>query len=114
MIYGYAAFLIDTHEKNGATLLDHLSVIEIDALTCRCRNAGVPVALAGSLGLTEIEQLRGVNPDWIAVRGAACKGGRGGEVSFEQVRALKIVLSGSPPVATGGLSPTLSSPVAAS
>jgi (5-formylfuran-3-yl)methyl phosphate synthase len=90
--HGYAAFLIDTHDKDGRTLLHHFSVAEINALTDRCRSADVPVALAGSLGLAEIDRLHEVNPDWFAVRGAACEGGRGGTISSRRVRQLKEAL----------------------
>jgi uncharacterized protein (UPF0264 family) len=80
--------LVDTFQKNGSTLLDWLSVEEITALVRTCQDAGVKVALAGSLTAVEIERLRGVRPDWFAVRGAACDGGRGGTISEHRVRAL--------------------------
>ena len=47
----FGAFLIDTFEKNGSTLLDWMPIATIADLTRRCQSAGVPVALAGSLGL---------------------------------------------------------------
>ena len=72
--------LFDTHCKEPGTLeksrrptlLDWLSLKEIHVLCARCRAAGVRVALAGSLNLDEIEQLRGAAPEWFAVRGAVC------------------------------------------
>lgn len=85
----FAAFLIDTFEKNGRTLLDCLDLAVIAGLTRRCQDAGVPVALAGSLGLPEIARLRDVRPDWIAVRGAACRRGRGSSIDVQRVRDLK-------------------------
>jgi uncharacterized protein (UPF0264 family) len=84
--------LIDTFQKNGATLLDWLSTEEIGALVETCRERNVSIALAGSLGPAEIEQLLPLAPDWIAVRGAACEGGRGGRVTAERVRALADLL----------------------
>jgi uncharacterized protein (UPF0264 family) len=86
------AFLIDTFAKDGRTLLDHVPTATIADLTGRCQAAGIPVALAGSLGMKEIEQLRDVWPDWFAVRGAACKGGRVNSVSEVKVRELKALL----------------------
>ena len=62
----FGAFLIDTFEKNGATLLDVVPMQTIAELTSRCQAAGVPVALAGSLGINEIVRLQDVNPDWFA------------------------------------------------
>ncbi len=67
------AFLIDTWQKDGSTLLDWLSLQEIKRLQEHCRTAGVPMALAGSLGPAEIRMLLPLCPDWIAVRGAVCQ-----------------------------------------
>lgn len=64
------ALLLDTFHKDGSTLLDWLSPSAVESL---CRTAGVPIALAGSLGAAEIELLRAARPSWFAVRGAACQ-----------------------------------------
>ncbi len=82
------AVLLDTFQKNGSMLLDWMSVDEITTLVRTCREAGVKVALAGSLTAAEIDRLRGARPDWFAVRGAACDGGRGGAISERCVREL--------------------------
>lgn len=92
--HGMPAFLLDTFQKDGATLLDWLPVEKVAAFVERCHAANVKVALAGSLGLTEIERLRPVAPDWFAVRGAVCDGGRGGRVTMERVRALAELIRG--------------------
>jgi len=87
--HGWRVLLLDTWAKNGATLLDWLSVAEIDRLCQRCRQAGVGVALAGSLGPKEIRRLRAVQPDWFAVRGAVCRRNRRTSVvDASRVRAL--------------------------
>lgn len=91
----FDAFLIDTFEKNGRTLLDNMDLPVIARLTRQCQTAGVPVALAGSLGLSEIERLRDVHPDWIAVRGAACRRGRGSKVDVDRVKELKQAVTGN-------------------
>ena len=70
------ALLLDTWHKDGTTLLDWLDVDRIGQLVQRCRSAGVPAALAGALGKTQIQTLLPVAPDWFAVRGAVCQGGR--------------------------------------
>jgi uncharacterized protein (UPF0264 family) len=70
------AFLLDTWHKDGTTLLDWLSLAEGDRLLQTCRETGVPVAFAGSLGPVQIRILRALGPDWFAVRGAVCEGGR--------------------------------------
>ena len=70
------AFLLDTFDKDGSTLLDWLPLDEIARLYERCRAFRVPIALAGSLGAREIGQLLPLRPDWFAVRGAVCQGQR--------------------------------------
>jgi uncharacterized protein (UPF0264 family) len=75
--------LVDTFQKaprpeTGAApaLVDLLPLAEVVRLCGSCHEAGVRVALAGSLGAAQIERLRPARPDWFAVRGAACAGGR--------------------------------------
>jgi (5-formylfuran-3-yl)methyl phosphate synthase len=82
-------FLIDTWMKAGQSLLDWLSVTDIVRLCRRCQRAGVSVALAGSLDMHKMERLRPAEPDWFAVRGVACRGGRRGNgIDVERVRRL--------------------------
>jgi uncharacterized protein (UPF0264 family) len=86
---GRCAFLVDTWTKGGGMLLDWLSRPKLEGLLARCRAAGVPVALAGSLGPDEIRALAPLRPDWFAVRGAACKGrDRTAAVDEHRVREL--------------------------
>ncbi|HEY1381627.1 MAG TPA: (5-formylfuran-3-yl)methyl phosphate synthase, partial [Gemmataceae bacterium] len=90
------AVLFDTFQKDGSTLLDWLSVEELTGMVGTCRSAGVRVALAGSLTAREVDRLAGVRPDWFAVRGAACDGGRGGAVSEQRVRELATLVRSLP------------------
>jgi (5-formylfuran-3-yl)methyl phosphate synthase len=85
---GRGAFLLDTWGKDGRTLLDWVSVAEVSAWCTRCRAAGVRVALAGSLGPEQVGALLPAGPDWFAVRGAACEGGRAGTISTGRVHSL--------------------------
>src|SRR5262249_51525539 len=92
--------LVDTHCKERAgrtkaarqhrpTLLDWLSPQEIGHMCGHCRAAGVRVALAGSLGIPEIQRLLGACPDWFAVRGAVCEeNDRQGTIVADKVRRL--------------------------
>jgi hypothetical protein len=84
-----AGFVIDTFIKDGTTLLDWLPAPTLLLLCRLCRAAGLRVALAGSLGVGQIVQLRHVQPDWFAVRGAACREGRQGAIDPARVRELK-------------------------
>jgi uncharacterized protein (UPF0264 family) len=86
---GTGAFLLDTWGKDGTTLLDWISPAIVCQFAARCREAGVRVALAGSLGVEQFRLLLAANPDWFAVRGAACCEGRRGDViSLDRVRSL--------------------------
>jgi uncharacterized protein (UPF0264 family) len=96
---GLPALLLDTHQKDGPTLLDWLPEREVASLVKTCHAGDVKVALAGSLGPAEIGRLRDVGPDWFAVRGAACTGGRDGRIDAGRVRELADLvhaLSGAP------------------
>jgi uncharacterized protein (UPF0264 family) len=90
-------FLLDTYAKHpGGNLLDFLPIHKLLLLTQLCRGAGVRIALAGSLGPAEIGNLLFLRPDWIAVRGSACEGGRDGLVSEAKVRDLVELTSRAP------------------
>lgn len=87
--------LIDTWQKDGTTLLDWLPQAHLQRLCKLCQNGGLPIALAGSLDVNEIVKLKPVQPDWFAVRGAACVGGRAGVVDEAKVRELAALLTHS-------------------
>jgi uncharacterized protein (UPF0264 family) len=88
--------LIDTFAKGPPrrSLLDWLSAEQVRAICQRCHAAEVRVALAGSLGEAEMLPLLPAEPDWFAVRGAACAGcRRDARVSPHRVRYLKEMLA---------------------
>src|SRR5262249_19906245 len=72
----WGALLIDTWRKDGTTLLDWLSHAQLLRLREHCTADGVPIAFAGSLTVAQIARLRPLQPDWFAVRGAACRDGQ--------------------------------------
>jgi uncharacterized protein (UPF0264 family) len=86
--------LLDTHCKDNfvagrrATLLDWLPLDGLAVVVDRIHSAGGRIAVAGSLGPTEIAQVVPLGPDWIAVRGAACDEGRSGNIHRRRVREL--------------------------
>jgi (5-formylfuran-3-yl)methyl phosphate synthase len=89
-------FLLDTWSKDGSTLLDWLSPAAVSRLAAQCKKAGVRVALAGSLGPKQFPLLYAAEPDWFAVRGAACRAGqRGNQISSRRVKQLADLLSGA-------------------
>ena len=85
--YRYRAFLLDTFLKDGKTLLDFMKLNEIAEIVNSLTAAGIKVALGGSLKLEQVKLLLPLGPDYLAVRGAVCVGGRG--TALDPVRMKK-------------------------
>ena len=93
--FRYRAFLLDTFAKDGKSLLDHTTVAEVGELVESLKRGGVAVAVGGSLKPEHRKQLKGVNPDWFAVRGSVCAGGnRDGVLDPVRVKKWKDVSAG--------------------
>lgn len=90
--FRFPAFLFDTAVKDGSNLLDWIAPAALARMRFVLADAGVKVALAGSLDEAAIRKLAPLVPDWFAVRGAVCVGGRNGPVSADQVRHLRAVI----------------------
>ncbi len=92
--FRYRAFLLDTYAKDGKSLLDHIKPAEVAELVASLKRGGIAVAVGGSLKLEQLPKLRDVQPDWYAVRGAVCAGGkRGGELDPVRVKKWKEALA---------------------
>lgn len=91
--YRYKAFLLDTFLKDGKTLLDFIKLPELAEIITSLQTAGVKVALGGSLKLEQVKLLRPLGPDYIAVRGAVCVGGRGTALDPVRVKKWKAALA---------------------
>lgn len=91
---GARVCLLDTWDKAGGSLPERIPLPELVQLVQSARAAGIRMALAGSLDLAAIEAILPLEPDWIAVRGAACDGGRSGRVSEEKIAAIRRCLAG--------------------
>jgi uncharacterized protein (UPF0264 family) len=88
--FRFRAFLLDTFGKDGKTLLDFVKPPVVGDLVESLRRVGVKVALGGSLRPEQVKQLKGVNPDWYAVRTSACAGGkRDGVIDPSRVKKWK-------------------------
>lgn len=92
-IAGVDYVMIDTAIKDGKPLTEFLPAEQLKGFVEEAHYSGLKVALAGSLGLEEIEELKPLGPDVIGVRGAVCEGkDRGNVISEDLVRELKEVL----------------------
>ena len=91
--FRYRAYLLDTFQKDGRTVFDHMTVAEVAELIVSLQRGGVLVALGGSLKPEQARQLGSVAPDYYAVRGSVCVGGkRDAELDPLRVRKWKDAL----------------------
>ena len=86
---GAAAILIDTFHKDGSTLFDHFSFDQIGEIVSLAAKAGLMCVLAGGLTIELMPYVLEFQPDYIAVRGAACNGDRKKHISRDAIRRLK-------------------------
>jgi uncharacterized protein (UPF0264 family) len=86
---GAAGILLDTYAKDGIGLLSWMGPEALKRWVGEARGADLVTALAGGLGLDDLESVSTALPDVLGVRGAACTGGRAGQVNPLQVRALR-------------------------
>ncbi|MFM8271069.1 MAG: (5-formylfuran-3-yl)methyl phosphate synthase [Gemmata sp.] len=93
--FRFKAFLLDTWGKDGKTLLDFMPAKEVAALVDGLKRVHTTVSVGGSLRPEQLKQLKGVAPDYFAVRSSACAAGkRDGVVDATRVRKWKEALAG--------------------
>lgn len=89
MHFKCAALLLDTFEKSNGDLFDYLTPSRLSQLIQQARNAGLLVVLAGSLSSDSIVKAVKLSPDYVAVRGAVCRGDRSAGIDQQLVRRLR-------------------------
>jgi len=95
---GIDGILVDTNTKDGRTLFDFIPPrIVLDHVE-KGRHYGLMTALAGSLGIDEIETLAAISPDWAGFRTAITNDGKRGRegVSRRKTALLKSRLTTTP------------------
>jgi (5-formylfuran-3-yl)methyl phosphate synthase len=103
---GFRRCLIDTFGKNGQSTLNHLSVLQLDAIQQQTRKYGMWWALAGSIRMAHVHKLwlHDVQPNCFGVRGdVCCDGRREDALSVDRVQAWQMMLSSKSgrPIETG-------------
>lgn len=79
--------MLDTAIKDGQTLIDNMPLDAIRKFVNSGHDAGLHVALAGSITEADIEDLTSIGPDIIGVRGAVCdKNDRTSGITLERVK----------------------------
>lgn len=94
---GARGVLLDTWAKDGHDLFHHVDPPALLRWIMDAKRAGLVVALAGSLSAEGVRRLADLPADVVGVRGAACLGGRDGQVAEDRVRRLRAVLDGRNP-----------------
>lgn len=102
------AVLVDTYAKGDGDLWTHYDESGLVRLVASIRRHGMLAVLGGSLGLASMSRVARTGADYVAVRGAACRGRRTGGLEQRRVRALADLLrrpaaGQRPPTATGRL-----------
>jgi uncharacterized protein (UPF0264 family) len=86
---GAEGVLLDTWAKDGRTLLDWIEPSALRRWVARSSALGLLTAVAGSLDLATLPRVLESGADIVGVRGAACEGGRSGELRRERVARLR-------------------------
>jgi (5-formylfuran-3-yl)methyl phosphate synthase len=99
---GCGALLLDTFDKSGGPLNEHLAADELRRLIAAAGESGLLSVVSGGLGMAEVELIARLTPDYIGVRGAACAGDRTAKLDLDKSRKLVELVhsSGDVPRAT--------------
>lgn len=89
---GADVIMVDTAKKDGRSTFEFMSADELKGFVDAGHDLGMEVAIAGTIGFTDLEMLRGIAPDIIGVRGAVCGGDRSSSVRRDLVDKLKRAL----------------------
>jgi uncharacterized protein (UPF0264 family) len=84
--------LLDTADKQGAGLRGVMTSFALAEWIEAAHRHGLVAAIAGKLTADDIAVLRSTGADILGVRGAACDGGRAGQVSTDRVSLLRALV----------------------
>jgi (5-formylfuran-3-yl)methyl phosphate synthase len=100
------AVLVDTHDKRTGNLLTFLDLARLANLVAAIRQQGLRVVLGGALDPSSIPPIVRLQPDYVAVRGAACESSRTSRLDPRRLRELvALVKSPSAPPAENSCRP---------
>jgi len=105
---GFAGAMVDTFDKRGGGLRQHLSDNRLRAFVEESRNLGLLTGLSGSLDLADIAPLARMSPGLLGFRGALCHAGaRASTLSLERVQRVRAKLDASSVRVQAGLASDL-------
>ncbi|MEW8049596.1 MAG: (5-formylfuran-3-yl)methyl phosphate synthase, partial [Candidatus Thiodiazotropha sp.] len=95
---GFRGVMLDTAEKGGGGLLDHMDTNRLERFVSEVRALDMLSGLAGSLRLEDIPQLHSLLPDYLGFRGALCEGReRTAGIASHRLRAIYDALAQTAP-----------------
>ena len=83
--------LFDTYDKSN-DLFGYITSAELAALVNESRSNGLQTVVAGSINESSLANVAAVNPDFVGVRGAVCRGDRGDKIDGRLVNELASTL----------------------
>lgn len=83
------AMLVDTFDKRGPGLLGVWSSAQLADCVRAARDAGLLVVLGGKIREEHLDRLMSLEPDFIAVRGAVCRGDRSGTLDPRRIEEFR-------------------------
>ena len=86
---GFVGAMLDTANKQGGGLRDHLTEAALAAFVQAAARDGLMSGLAGSLTLADIAPLLRLAPDYLGFRGALCRAGRTSTLDPDLVRSVR-------------------------
>jgi len=102
---GFAGAMLDTAQKDGRRLLDHMHLPRLRDFVAACKRYGLLPGLAGSLEAPDIPRLLLLEPAVLGFRGALCgSAGRTGAIDLDAVRTIRDLI---PPEGGTGVAGTV-------
>lgn len=92
---GFAGVMLDTADKSGGDLLDHVSLPLTADFVAAAHRQSLLAGLAGSLGRAQVPALLGIGADYLGFRGALCGGQRTGRLSAVALQDIRTLIADS-------------------
>ena len=100
---GFAGAMLDTADKDGSRLLDHMDLPHLRGFVAACRAEGMLAGLAGALEAPDVPRLLVLAPDVLGFRGALTgSAGRAAPIAREAVQAIRALIPPEDAPADGG------------
>jgi uncharacterized protein (UPF0264 family) len=110
--FGATGIMLDTANKDGRSLLDHLPLDRLADFVAAARANRLVAGLAGSLRAANVPALVELKPDLLGFRGALCaNGARGGSLESSACAAIRALVPAAPRQATLAAMPELAAPL---